>query len=512
MSAGGLPPPVGGWNARDSLAAMPPTDAVLLVNWIPDHGYLSSRGGSSVHASGLGGPVESLIEHDAGDGSSNLLAAANGKLFTAETGTEVEIGTGYANDRWQPVHHAGRTILCNGEDDTLSWDGSSLAAITVSNGPTDSPPGPPNGAVFIGCNSFKGRVFYWEDDAQSVWYCEAGAYQGTLQEYPLGRVIKKGGKLVMMVTYTVDAGDGVNDLAVFVMSTGETVVYQGDDPESVNAWTLVGNFYLGKPIGIRSHEQLGKNTVLLTQDAYVDIAAAIQNRRINEENSLSAKIIKATEQAARDYGSNFGWSVVFYANANLMIVNVPITEYNVPTGSAAESIQHVMNTNNGTWTKFEGWNAVSMTVYGGNLYYGDDSGNIILANAGFSDQGVQIELDALPAYGFDGDPATMTQVTGCRVITQFSQPNYIAVDGYADYEERSLQPTPVPPEQSAAEWDAEDWDSAYWGGDDARARLSVYKNCHRMGFATTVRIRMMSKEQRIIWYAWNKLTRTGGAR
>lgn len=57
MPAIAIPAPVGGWNARDALDAMPPTDAVKLVNWIPRAGYVQSRGGFSIHASGLGGAV-----------------------------------------------------------------------------------------------------------------------------------------------------------------------------------------------------------------------------------------------------------------------------------------------------------------------------------------------------------------------------------------------------------------------------------------------------------------------
>lgn len=50
MPAMDIPAPVGGWNARDALANMPPTDAVKLVNFIPRGSYVQSRGGYGVHA------------------------------------------------------------------------------------------------------------------------------------------------------------------------------------------------------------------------------------------------------------------------------------------------------------------------------------------------------------------------------------------------------------------------------------------------------------------------------
>ena len=40
-----LPPPVGGWNARDALANMAPTDAVTLDNLFPGVSSVTLRGG-----------------------------------------------------------------------------------------------------------------------------------------------------------------------------------------------------------------------------------------------------------------------------------------------------------------------------------------------------------------------------------------------------------------------------------------------------------------------------------
>ena len=40
-----IPAPVGGWNARDSLANMAPTDAVVLENMFPNVSNVVLRGG-----------------------------------------------------------------------------------------------------------------------------------------------------------------------------------------------------------------------------------------------------------------------------------------------------------------------------------------------------------------------------------------------------------------------------------------------------------------------------------
>src|SRR5690349_15049506 len=40
------PAPIGGWNTRDDAGNMPPQDAELLINWIPEANFLRMRKGS----------------------------------------------------------------------------------------------------------------------------------------------------------------------------------------------------------------------------------------------------------------------------------------------------------------------------------------------------------------------------------------------------------------------------------------------------------------------------------
>jgi hypothetical protein len=51
-----LPPPIGGWNARDALTAMAPNDAIIIDNLIPDVGNVRSRPGFDPWCTGLGLP------------------------------------------------------------------------------------------------------------------------------------------------------------------------------------------------------------------------------------------------------------------------------------------------------------------------------------------------------------------------------------------------------------------------------------------------------------------------
>ena len=75
-----VPAPTGGWNARDSLDSMDPTDAVSLINLFPTFGQVVRRNGWGIYATGLGGAVQTLSEFNAAS-VRKLLAAANGSIF-----------------------------------------------------------------------------------------------------------------------------------------------------------------------------------------------------------------------------------------------------------------------------------------------------------------------------------------------------------------------------------------------------------------------------------------------
>ena len=75
-----LPAPVGGWNARDSLANMEPVDAVSLVNLFPTVSSVVLRGGYTKHATGLDGEVQTLMTYSAGATTELFAVTETGKI------------------------------------------------------------------------------------------------------------------------------------------------------------------------------------------------------------------------------------------------------------------------------------------------------------------------------------------------------------------------------------------------------------------------------------------------
>lgn len=375
-----LPPPVGGWNTRDPLDAMAPTDAVVLDNWFPTTGSVKLRKGyADSGVTGMGsGNVDTLAEYHSG-ATRHLLAAANGNIYNAtSSGAATSLGSGFTSNQWQTANFSGRVFFVNGVDDPQDWDGSTLTA-TSWTGPSDI-------TKLIGVNVFKNRLFFWEDDSQSFWYAGLNNITGTLTEFPLSRVTQFGGNLIAMGTWTHDGGNGADDYAVFIMSSGEVAVYEGTDPSSASTWALVGVYRIGVPLSARGVVKIGGDLLVMTTDDFVNLSEVLRNGQLGIASKLSGAIPEQTDL----YADNFGWQATLYNAGNMLV-------YNIPTASA-NFHQYVVNLLTGAACRFTGFNARCWAVFDGGLYFGGKDGKIYQADTGNNDAGESISANAISAW------------------------------------------------------------------------------------------------------------------
>jgi hypothetical protein len=375
------------------------------------------------------------------------------------------------------------------------YDGTSMTNIAVT-GVTAT--------TLWGCNTFKGRVYYWQEDAQSFWYPAAGAYQGALTEFNLSGQITQGGSLTQMVSWTLDSGSGIDDLAVFIFSTGEVLVYQGDDPGSASAWSLVGRFQIGEPLGIRAHAKVGGTEIILTRDGYIDLAAALKDGRYSEKSTYSHKIIRAAKTAAANYNLQFGWEAILYPAGQMFIVNVPLTDI--------QSQQHVRSTNSGGWCEFRSMNARTFAVHENLLWFGGSDGTVYQADIGAQDVDQPIEFDCIPAYASMGSRANRKQATAVNIVSNYAYPQYFAVDVLADFSTTRRSSVTSGPYTPASGWDTVDWDVADWdiGTEELQATRTAWRNASGAGYVLSVSVRASTRSQNIIWYSTDVQYRNAG--
>lgn len=437
---------------------MPEIDAAQLTNWWPATTSVYMRYGYSQHATGLDGACETIMPYN-GLSADELFAVTDaGKTYEVTNSGAVgaPLVTGLSNGRFQytQITTAGGSFLMavNGANKLQYYDGTTWTA----DGGTYTITGVDT-ADCININLFKNRIWMIEQNTMNAWYLPTSAIQGAAVAFPLGGVANLGGSLIAMATWTIDAGYGVDDLAVFITNQGEIIVYRGTDPSSAATFALVGVWQVGRPVGIRCWIKYGADLLVITQDGVMPMSAGLQSTRLDPRVSLTDKIQFAVSQAVSLYSANFGWQLLYFPKENQLYLNVPVQ-------AGMNQQQFVMNTITRNWCNFEGWEANCWAIFNDDPYFGGD-GVVNLAWDGFDDNNVDIEATAIQAFSNFGNPTMQKRFTMMRPVFFTNGSPAILGEINVDFDlSDTTSPLSVTPIAYAV-WDSGVWDTAVWGSD-----------------------------------------------
>ena len=489
------PGPSGGWNTISDLAEMPPNDAVILDNWFPGPNGVQTRRGSRVHTTGgMGGArVETLFTY-AGVAGEVLFGFANDKIYDCSTfnttATDVTAGSAITSNQWQTINFGGYGIAFNGADVARKYDGSVWSdAVYTGSGLTAT--------NLIQATAYRSRLYIVEKDSMSYWYGATNAVTGALTEVDLSTIFQRGGVLMAVGTWTRDSGNGPEDYFVAISSTGEFLLYQGSDPGSA-AWTIVGRFKMGAPIGRRCLETFGPELVVITQDGLMPLSTVLSRGQIDSgiAAAISTKIQPSFTQAAVNYGTNLGWQVCLYPLGNYLLVNIPVQS----SGSSVTSWQYVVSTLTAGWCRFTGQNAICWQVFDDVLYFGTGSGTVLEADYGYSDgstgvsqtNGDYINYDMKTAWDFYGaERGRLKQFQMVRPLIQANGPVTATVEAQVDFS-TSAPTTTISAGAGSTPWGSP-WGSP-WG--DAQRYTKDWFSTGNIGYCAAHRFLFQSKTQR----------------
>lgn len=404
-NAQSLPAPIGGWNARDSVANMSPGDAVILDNWFPDSSDVRVRRGYAKHVTGLPADVESLMCYNAADGTNTLFAASSTGFYNVTSAGAVgsAVQSSLTNARWyhENFTNTGGTayLVCfNGEDGPRYWDGSSWITITGVSSPAITNVTPANLVFPI---VHKRRLFIIEKDSLNLWYLPVDSVGGAAAKLDVAGAANKGGYLVAGGTWTIDGGEGSDDLLVLVTSEGQVLVYAGTDPAS--NYNLIGSWDLGQPLGRRCLLKFRGDLLLALDEGFYPLSQALQSAQTDEKVALSYKINRAMNEAAIANRTNFGWQPLHFPSANMLILNVP----------SVSKQQFVMNTVTKSWARFTNIPALCWANCGSDIFFGANT--FVAKFWGIdSDDGANIEGDLLHAFNYLGSPGVIKKIQSIR--------------------------------------------------------------------------------------------------
>ena len=483
-----LPAPIGGLNSRDSLDAMPQTDAIVMSNWFPTVEKVTIREGFSSFCTGIGsGNVETLVEHNAGANRQLLAVGSNGVLYQINTGSAVSRKTGLSSGRFQTVEFNGLTIFVNGEDTPFSWDGSSAANLSITLSDSAS------AATLKGVTAFKNRLYYWTGVDQNFYYsATVSTHQGNFTKFPTGLVGTFGGNLIQIGTLTVDGGEGVDDLLTLMMSSGEVLVYSGTDP-SASSFALVGTFRIAEPINeIRAMAKLGGDLIVATKEGYLPLSQVFRQDLVgNKAAAISEKIRGTVIRQVALTGSTVGWQIHVSSDGSKVY-------FNYPTGDGTDTFnQHVFNPITRAWAIFQNIPAHVFANFNGDTYFGTTDGKVYKVG-GTADLTAAITADLSFAYNYFGDRGSLKRFSS--VAPMLEAPGDINFDFGVAVDQATpsgLNLASGAFTSDLATWDLAEWDQDFWGDTTGAGIIQKRKVVGRLGRSASLRIKVESASQTI---------------
>jgi len=354
---------------------------------------------------------------------------------------------------------------------------------------------------FIHVNLFKNRLYFTEKNTMKVWYLPVSSLGGNAFPLDFGGIARNGGFIQGMATWTIDAGQGVDDYAVFATNMGEVIVYNGTDPTDAVTWALKGVWQLGYIFSRRFFYKWAGDILMLTQDGLVPLASALQSSRLDPRINLTDKIYFEISKEADLYSNNFGWQVIYYAKPNMLLINIPD-----PAGTQ----QFVMHTISKAWCNFTGINTTVFEIHNDDLYFGG-AGFLGKYWDGKADDGNPISATCQQAYSYFDAPGQQKRFTMIRptflvdtgapgiyagINTDFQTQNNLGEVSFT-----SAVPT------TTAVWDAATWDNNNWAGN-----LIVYRNWQGvsgLGYAAGINMNIVSQGIDVHWVSTDYVMEKG---
>jgi hypothetical protein len=345
-------------------------------------------------------------------------------------------------------------------------------------------------------------MYYWKDNDNAFYYAEAGAYEGNLTRFPLGSWTQQGGKLILAGTWTQqDSGDGKDDFIFFLFSTGEILLYQGDDPDSEGYWEMVGRYFTAEPLSIRGYTGYGADAILMSKDGYINLSTIVQQGRTSDVPAFSRLIHRAIKQRTANYSQFYGWDVELFQKEGLMLFNVPL--------GADTFEQHVLNTVTMRWCRFNSINVNCLEVHDERLFGGGEEGKIYALLETTSDNGYPIYFDCLYAFQYLDNPGYQKHVLAAQIISTHTKPELIQLTGYADFEVPTLGPVDIPTGLDQAIWSVNPaipavalgsyWDEDYWAVEGTQFTTKGWQNVSAYGYSVSLLVRFAKTDEGVEW-------------
>jgi len=465
--------PTNGLNDLDSIAAMDPSFALVCLNWFPGQSSLSVRPGYKKWTTGFASNVQTLMCYAGPTNMDTLFAATNQGIYNINvSGAPGAIQTPLTFGRVSYTNYANVSgnylVVVNGQDKGKLYNGTTwVEYVTVLT--TPAAPNEIRGVDSERLNyvhAFKKRLWFVEENSMTAWYLPTDATGGDAKPFYLGSVFMKGGFLETIFSWSLDGGDGLDDIIMFLSSKGEIAFYQGNDPDNATTFNLSSVYYVGSFLGNRSVVDFGGDVVLLTTAGAVTVSSIVGGTQAltSNQDTLTRNISKTLSSMLRKLNYAPQWEMYNVSPFQMLFINFPSI-------SGLPAVQYVMNTVTGRWCSFD-YPLLTMVQCHHRIYFSDTSGNVwIVTGDDHMDQinsdgsgGSIIISDVKQAYNYFGQRGVDKHFNLIRPMFVAKYHPGVVAKISVDFAPSGVFVAPVPPPNPPSDdlWDVAVWDTAVW--------------------------------------------------
>ncbi|MBD9647476.1 hypothetical protein IB267_03805 [Ensifer sp. ENS09] len=473
-----FPAPRSGLVTTADMASQQPGSATVLRNFLPTLVGCRIRGGSQKRGRAAdGGTIRSAFKYKYGS-FEKLFMATDTAIYDMTSPAAPPAATaaavaGLSGGDWCTFQHTnagGSFLVClNGADPRRVYNGSTWTTapeITFTDETTMA-------QLNYGW-LFKNRQFVLKNATLDAYYLPVNLVGGAAKLFPLGGVMKKGGSLLTGFSWSLESGDGLSDLCVFVSTEGEVAVYAGSDPGDANSFALKGVYQIGRPLGKNAWIRAGGDILIATSDGLTPISQVFQrDRQALSQVSISRPIEDDWRRAANATGG--GWVVKQWPEQNLVFIAFPANSVIVDT-------TFVLNVLSGRWSTISNWEASCYETLQGGLFFGSTGGFCWQGDTTGTDDGLAFTA----AYLSQFTPATQfgqrARATLAHMFFRAKSKPKVRLFARADFD-RTIPPSDQVTigDAAASEWDVGLWDRAVWDALTQQLRYSFRQNVRAAG-------------------------------
>ena len=472
-----IPAPTRGLIESENLAYMQPGGAMQVDNWFPTIRGLRLRGGCTrwcdLHE-GLDDdddarePVISAFEYVDGN-NHRMFAGQPTDLWDVTTDTPVLVQSGMLSGNYaaaQLSNAGGRWMLVVNDagDGPLRFDGTTW--VTLAAGDLTGPGGIPR-AKLVYVWKYRNRLFYIEQSSMNAWYSGIDEHEGELNIIPLSGAATKGGKLLFGATWSIDAGDGIDDKCVMVTDLGEILVFTGSNPGDAASWRQEGRYQIAPPLGMNAWINLGGDLLIATVEGIVPVSKAITKSATELQLAAISYPINRSWREQVLEKREYHWSMEKWDEQGGLFVATPGSKTNKRHAFAANSVSLA-------WCRIWGWDVWCWIRMRGDMFFGTGNGLIMQADRTGYD---------------DGRPYVATLVGGWGTFQQQAQTS-VWHQARASFSSAAAQPfqpqlsacvdflikLPTPPAAGPDPGVLDVWDQGLWGPDMSHHNAPAWQN------------------------------------